>query len=206
MTNDDMPTPVDPNRMEESLHLRISHLEREGRRMRTLNTLMGVGMVGAVALSIAASTMARAAVSRQVLTARELQLKDIQGIVRGMWRILDDGTTSLVLNDVNAIARLKLTVLDNGGAGLSFTDGHGRSRVVLSLLPDMTGTLAFADEAGATRAVMGLTPDGSASAAFVDEFGNTRSAVGVQSDGSPLLTLNDDRTREPPDTTGSKRP
>jgi hypothetical protein len=205
MTNNDMPQPVDLNRMEESLHMRISHLEREGRRMRTLNTIMGVGMVGAVALSIAASTMARAAVGREVLTAREVQLKDTQGVVRGTWRILDDGTTSFIMNDVNAIGRLKLTVLDNGGAGLAFTDGHGRSRVVLSLLPDMTGTLAFADETGGTRAAIGLTPDGSASAAFVDEFGNTRSAVGVQSDGSPLLTLND-RTPEPPDTTGSNRP
>jgi hypothetical protein len=205
MTNNDTPPPVDLNRMEESLHMRISHLEREGKRMRTLNTLMGVGMVGAVALSIAASTMARAAVGRDVLSVREVRLKDTQGVVRGTWRILDDGTTTFVMNDVNAVGRLKLTVLDNGGAGLSFTDGHGRSRVVLSLLPDMTGTLAFADETGGTRAAIGLTPDGSASAAFVDEFGNTRSAVGVQSDGSPLLTLND-RTPEPPDTTGSNRP
>lgn len=205
MTNDDMPQPVDPNRMEESLHLRISHLEREGRRMRTLNTLMGVGMIGAVALSIAASTMARAAVGRQLLDVRELQLKDAQGVVRGSWKIMDDGTTSLVLNDVNAMGRLRLTVLDNGGAGVAFTDGRGRSRVVLSLLPDMTGTLAFADEAGGTRAAMGLTPDGSASAAFVDELGNTRSAVGVQSDGTPMLTLND-RAREAPDTTESHRP
>lgn len=189
--SNDLPEPVDRRRHEEALHLRINELEHETERLRRLSVLLLVGTVGAVGLGLAGVALSRAEASRSIVSAQGVLLKDGAGVVRGSWRILEDGSTSLALNDRNGIGRAKLTVLDNGAPGISLTDNRGRSRVVLSLLPDMTSTLAFADDDGNTRSVIGLGADGSATIAFVDVFGATRAGFGIDPSGEPVFSMVD---------------
>lgn len=192
MTDWDMPEPVDRQRLEEALHLRIGQLEDETNRLRRLTLLLGVGMLGAIALAIAGVSMSRAQAGRSTITASEFVLQDGAGVTRGGWQIREDGSTTLTLNDRNGIGRAKLTVLDGGAPGISLTDGRGRSRVVLSLLPDMTSTLAFADEQGNARTVLGFGADGTATLAFADALGLTRASLGVDAEGVPAFTIVDD--------------
>jgi hypothetical protein len=206
MSNGDFPEPVDRGRHQEALHLRINELENDAHRLRRLTALLGIGTVGAVALAIAGFSMARSLATRTTLDAQAVQLRDENGVVRGDWRIEDDGTTTLMLNDRNGIGRTRLTVFDNGAPGVALTDSRGRPRVVLSLEPDMTGTLTFADEEGNTRSVIGLAGDGSASVAFVDMFGATRAGFGLDRDGEPIFTMVESDEGGSADTGSSQRP
>ena len=207
MSNVDLPEPVDRQRHEEALHLRINELENESHRLRRLTVLLGIGTVGAIALAIAGVTMARTQADRTTLSAREIVLHDGAGVVRGHWNVDAQGTTSLTLNDRNGVGRARLTVFDNGAPGIALTDNRGRPRVILSLEPDLTGTLVFAGEDGEMRSVFGLGADGSATIAFVDADGSTRASFGLDAAGEPGFTMIESgEGSEARDTGSNQRP
>ena len=195
--------PTGGSTYEESLHLRLSELEVQYSRQKRTTMLMAIGLVGAVAISVAGFGTARAVAGSERIVAKAFELRNEDGVPHGTWKIQDNGSAVLTLNDRNGIDRVRLSVLESGAPGLALADAKGRARVVVSLLPDLTGTLAFADEDGNTRAVLGLGPDGSATLVFADPAGETRIGLGVGPDGRPSFTMLDEDTGGTAPDTGS---
>ena len=196
----------DPTMFEQAIQGRLVALEVENRRLRRLTVLLTFGIVGAIALSVGAAVMARSVTSNGIVTARQYELRDELGAVRGTWQVAEDGTASFTLNDRNGIERARMRLLDDGAPGIALSDAKGRSRVVLSLLADLTGTLTFADGEGNARTVLGLAEDGSSTLVFVDPFGQTRTGLGVDHGGEPSFTMiESSRTTESRDTTAGDR-
>jgi len=193
--------------MGEAIVVRLAQLEREMRASRRTSALLSMGLIAATILAVGAlgtSVLFRGRVN--ALEARQIVLKDEQGVNRAMLRIMDDGAASLMINDRNGVGRLRLSVLDNGAPGVALTDGRGRARAVLGFLPDQGGTLAFADEQGNTRAVLGLTGLQGASLAFLDGFGATRASFGIDENGEPAWSVNEQTAAAPPPDTSAVSP
>ena len=195
-------TQQESRRFEEAMHLRMNHIEKENQRLRRLIMVLGVALAGVTGLASMGLIQARSSQTQRVVQATEFRLTGEDGVPRGMWRLLEDGTSSLTLNDQNGLGRVRFAVLPDGAPGVSFTDAKGKSRVVISLLPDMTGTLVFADESGTTRTVLGLAADGSSTLMFADAAGTARASIGVAADGVPDFSIIDNvRAQAEPDTT-----
>jgi hypothetical protein len=195
---------IDHSTFEESLHQRVTELEELYARQKRTSLLLVIGMVGAVALGIAGLSSALSIAGSGSIVAREFVLRDDDGVPHGMWRIQDDGSSTLSLNDRNGVERVRLRVLDNGAPGLALADAKGRSRVVLSLLPDLTGSLLFADEDENTRALFGLGADGASTLVFADPSGDARLGMGVEADGRPTFSMTDSTRGPAPDPNGSR--
>jgi hypothetical protein len=183
--------------LERGLITRIQDLERETRRYRRLwiATVMGFAIVlglGAALVMVTGRHSLPGQVA-DVVEARQFQIRDATGTVRGAWGIAQDGALRLTLMAPNSKAAVTMTVLKGGAPGLTFSDTSGRARGVLALLPDETLSLTFADRSGMTRSVLGLNPEGSATLVFADRTGATRAGLGVDSRGSGTFTLMDRR-------------
>ena len=183
--------------LEKGLITRIQDLERETRRYRRLWIAMVIVLCVVLGLGAALVMMAgRHSLPGQVadvVEARQFQIRDPEGSVRGAWGIDEDGALRLTLLAPNSKAAVTMTVLKGGAPGLTFSDTSGRARGVLALLPDETLSLTFADRTGMTRSVLGLNPEGSATLVFADRTGVTRAGMGVDSRGSGTFTLMDRR-------------
>lgn len=199
---------LESRRFEEAMHLRMNHIEKENERLRRLIVVLGVAVAAVTGLAATGLIMARSSSIQPVVQATEFRLTGTDGVARGLWRLLEDGTSSFTLNDNNGLGRVRFSVLPDGAPGVSFTDAKGKSRLVISLLPDMTGTVVFADEAGTTRTVLGLAADGSSTLMFADAAGSARASIGVESDGAPGFTIIDNvhAQSEPDTTSGARRP
>jgi len=183
--------------LERGLVNRIQDLERETRRYRRLWIAMVIVFAIVLGLGAALVMMAgRHSLPGQVadvVEARQFQIRDEAGTVRGAWGIDQDGALRLTLLAPNSKSAVTMTVLKGGAPGLTFSDTSGRARGVLALLPDETLSLTFADKSGMTRSVLGLNPEGSATLVFADRTGATRAGLGVDSRGSGTFTLVDRR-------------
>jgi hypothetical protein len=183
--------------LEKGLISRIQDLERETRRYRRLWIAMVIVFCIVLGLGIALVMLAgRHSLPGQVaevVEARQFQIRDEQGAVRGAWGIDQDGALRLTLLAPNSKAAVTMTVLKGGAPGLTFADTSGHARGVLALLPDETLSLTFADRSGLTRSVLGLNPEGSATLVFADRTGATRAGMGVDSRGNGTFTLMDRR-------------
>lgn len=135
------------------------------------------------------------------LSAREIVLRDADGVERGRLATDSDGRAQLSLSDREGHERIRLTVLADGSPGLTINDPDSRPRAVLGYLPDGTTNLVFADSQGTSRAVFGLEPDGSTQAVFADRSGTIRTIVGVGADGTPSVSTIEGKTEE-----GSHKP
>ncbi len=193
--------------LEQALNGRMAAIEAENQRLRRTTMLLTFGLIGAIALAIAAAVISRAAVTREIMVANGFELRDEAGALRARWGVDEEGGTVFALNDRNAIERARIRVLDDGAPGFALSDARGRSRVVLSLLADLTATVAFADENGNGRTVLGLGPDGSSTLVFVDEFGQTRAGLGIDEGGEPAFTMIETRRTQaaPADTSSNDR-
>jgi hypothetical protein len=198
---------ADLSMLEQALNGRMVVLEMENQRLRRTTMLLTFGLIGAIALSVAAAVMSRAAATRETMAANGFELRDAAGALRGRWGFDDQGGAVFALNDRNGIERARLRVLDDGAPGITLSDARGRSRIVLSLLADLTGTLAFADGDGNGRTVLGLGSDGSSTLVFVDEFGQTRAGLGIDDGGDPAFTMIESRRTPtaPGDTSSNDR-
>ena len=195
----------DFRRFAEAAHLRLNQVEQENRRLRRIVLVLGLGVAGAVGLTAALFQQTTRSGQSNV-QAKEYVLVGEDGVARGAWRLLDDGSSTFALHDQNGLGRIRFSVLSDGAPGVSFTDARGKSRLVISLLPDMTGTVVFADESGTTRTVLGLAADGSSTLVFADAAGSARASIGIEPDGAPDFTMIDsERSRSDADsTTGSR--
>ncbi|MBA3259643.1 MAG: hypothetical protein H0T68_09280 [Gemmatimonadales bacterium] len=171
---------------------RLEQLERENRRLRRYGTMMLMGI--AVILGLGAALIffsGRFGLpgSAQVVVARQFEVRDIDGRVRGVWGAAEDGSVRLAFNDVGGRQRVRVSLLADGSAGLSFADSADRKLAVLGLLPDNTTTLALTDPAGIPRVVLGVAPNGSSNLVFADRLGTTRAGLGVDVRGLGTFTL-----------------
>ncbi|MEN8374995.1 MAG: hypothetical protein ABFS34_06045 [Gemmatimonadota bacterium] len=172
---------------------RLKRVERSNRRLHALGGVILVLLVLALGMGFFYFTQLRSggmpAWAANTVTAREYQLADAEGTVRGTWRAGDDGGARLTLLDTEGRVRMRLSVLDQGGApGVAFLDEEGNQRVVLAHLPDVSN-LVFADEDGSARAVLGVSGDRSSSLVFADRRGLTRAGIGVDRFGEPELAI-----------------
>jgi len=135
------------------------------------------------------------------LSAKEIVLRDAEGVERGRLATDANGRAELSLSDREGRERIRLTVLADGSPGVTINDPDARPRAVLGYLPDGTTNLVFADAQGTSRAVFGLEPDGSAQAVFSDRSGTVRTLVGVGSDGVPTVSTLEAKTED-----GNKTP
>jgi hypothetical protein len=181
--------------LERGLMTRIQDLERETRRYRRLwmATVIGFAIILGLGAALVMVTGRHGLPGQvaDVIEARQFQIRDAEGTVRGAWGIAPDGALRLTLLAPNSKAAVTMTVLKGGAPGLTFSDTSGRARGVLALLPDETLSLTFADRSGMTRSVLGLNPEGSATLVFADRTGITRAGLGVDSRGSGTFTLMD---------------
>jgi hypothetical protein len=196
--------PVDPFRrqmheLERGLSIRIEELGRENRRLRRL--WMGTVVSGALLLGLATALIivtARHGLPgsvAQVIEAREFQLRDKNGAIRGTWGTTDNGSMRLQLQAPGSKAGLSLAALADGASGITVRDSSGHSRAVLGLLPDQTVSMLFADENGTTRTVLSLVRGGASTLVFADRSGSAKVGMGVDSRGQSTLTL-----PEPPES------
>src|SRR6185295_8508076 len=148
--------------LERGLVNRIQDLERETRRYRRLWIAMVIVFAIVLGLGAALVMMAgRHSLPGQVadvVEARQFQIRDEAGTVRGAWGIDQDGALRLTLLAPNSKSAVTMTVLKGGAPGLTFSDTSGRARGVLALLPDETLSLTFADRSGMTRGVLRRKP------------------------------------------------
>ena len=220
--------PVDPARrqmheLERGLSIRIEELARENRRLRRL--WMGTVVSGALLLGLATALVIVSArhglpgSAADVVEAREFQLRDGKGAIRGTWGTTDNGSMRLQLQAPGSKAGLSLAALADGASGITVRDSAGHSRAVIGLLPDQTVSMLFADENGTTRTVLSLVRGGSSTLVFADRSGSAKVGMGVDARGQSTLTLPEppenrvenpspeesDRPDSPPPTAEPKR-
>jgi hypothetical protein len=178
---------------ERSMLLRVETVEREGRRLRRLwvASLISIAvLLGlATALVIVSARHGLPGTVADVIESRQFLLRDADGMVRGAWGTLPDGTMRLSLQAPGSRAGVTLTALKGGASGLTFSDSSGRSRGVFGILPDETLSLTFGDRTGMTRTALGLNPEGSATLVFADRSGAMRAGLGVDSRGAGTFTV-----------------
>jgi hypothetical protein len=174
---------------------RVETVEREGRRLRRLwlASLISIAvLLGlATALVIVSARHGLPGTVADVIESRQFLLRDADGMVRGAWGTLPDGTMRLTLQAPGSKAGVTLTALKGGASGLTFSDSSGRSRGVFGILPDETLSLTFGDRTGMTRTALGLNPEGSATLVFADRTGAMRAGMGVDSRGAGTFTVVD---------------
>jgi len=181
-------------RAEAAIVHRLDYLERDNRRLRRYGITMLI--VLAAFLGVGASLLYFSGAyglpgSPQMVAARQFQLRDASGTIRGTWGTAEDGSVRLVLRDDRGRQRIRLSLLEDGSAGLTFADTADRKLAVLGLLPDHTTTLALTDPAGVPRMVLGVAANGSSNLVFADHSGTTRAGLGVDSRGVGTFTLAD---------------
>ncbi len=178
---------------ERSMLLRVETVEREGRRLRRLwlASLISIAvLLGlATALVIVSARHGLPGTVADVIESRQFLLRDADGMVRGAWGTLPDGTMRLSLQAPGSKAGVTLTALKGGASGLTFSDSSGRSRGVFGILPDETLSLTFGDRTGMIRTALGLNPEGSATLVFADRSGAMRAGLGVDSRGAGTFTV-----------------
>jgi hypothetical protein len=179
-------------RAEAAIVHRLEDLERDNRRLRRYGITMLV--VLAAFLGVGASLLYFSGAyglpgSPQMVSARQFQLRDARGTIRGTWGTAEDGSVRLVLRDDRGRQRIRLSLLEDGSAGLTFADTADRKLAVLGLLPDHTTTLALTDPAGVPRVVLGVAANGSSNLVFADAAGATRAGLGVDTRGLGTFTL-----------------
>jgi hypothetical protein len=190
--------------VEARLDRRIEAVEsRSGRTGWTTRFAAAGFVVSLAALAIVLWKVAPRGGDRTVntLSAKEIVLRDADGVERGRLATASDGSARLSLSDREGHERIRLTVLADGSPGVTISDPDSRPRAVLGYLPDGTTNLVFADSGGTSRAVFGLEPDGSAQAVFADPSGTIRTVVGVGADGTPTMSTIEGKTED-----GSHRP
>ncbi|HEX3235412.1 MAG TPA: hypothetical protein VHR41_14530 [Gemmatimonadales bacterium] len=174
---------------------RVETVERENRRLRRLwvSSLISIAvLLGlASALVIVSARHGLPGTVADVIESRQFLLRDADGMVRGAWGTLPDGTMRLSLQAPGSKAGVTLTALKSGASGLTFSDSSGRSRGVFGILPDETLSLTFGDRTGMTRTSLGLNPEGSATLVFADRTGAMRAGMGVDSRGAGTFTVVD---------------
>jgi len=172
---------------------RVETVEREARRLRRLwvSSLISIAvLLGlATALVIVSARHGLPGTVADVIESRQFLLRDADGMVRGAWGTLPDGTMRLSLQAPGSKAGVTLTALKSGASGLTFSDSSGRSRGVFGILPDETLSLTFGDRTGMTRTSLGLNPEGSATLVFADRSGAMRAGLGVDSRGAGTFTV-----------------
>jgi hypothetical protein len=180
---------------ERDMLLRVETVERENRRLRRLwvSSLISIAvLLGlATALVIVSARHGLPGTVADVIESRQFLLRDADGMVRGAWGTLPDGTMRLALQAPGSKAGVTLTALKSGASGLTFSDSSGRSRGVFGILPDETLSLTFGDRTGMTRASLGLNPEGSATLVFADRSGAMRAGLGVDSRGAGTFSVVD---------------
>ncbi len=180
---------------ERSMLLRVEIVEREARRLRRLwlASLISIAvLLGlATALVIVSARHGLPGTVADVIESRQFLLRDADGLVRGAWGTLPDGTMRLSLQAPGSKAGVTLTALKSGASGLTFSDSSGRSRGVFGILPDETLSLTFGDRTGMIRSSLGLNPEGSATLVFADRSGAMRAGLGVDSRGAGTFTVVD---------------
>ena len=183
---------------------RVETIERENRRLRRLwvSSLISIAvLLGlATALVIVSARHGLPGTVADVIESRQFLLRDSDGMVRGAWGTLPDGTMRLSLQAPGSKAGVTLTALKSGASGLTFSDSSGRSRGVFGILPDETLSLTFGDRTGMIRSSLGLNPEGSATIVFADRSGAMRAGLGVDSRGAGTVTVVEHpgaRTAEP---------
>jgi hypothetical protein len=187
--------------VEARLDRRIEAVESRSGRAGWATRFAAAGfVVSLVALAIVLWKVVPEGGARTVstLSAREIVLRDAEGVERGRLATDSDGRAQISLSDREGHERIRLTVLADGSPGLTISDPDSRARAVLGYLPDGTTNLVFADSQGTSRAVFGLEPDGSAQAVFADRSGTIRTIVGVGADGTPSVSTVDGKTQEDP--------
>jgi hypothetical protein len=172
---------------------RLKRVERSNRRLHLLGGLILILLVLTLGAAFFYFVQLRQggmpAWAATTVTARDFQLSDAAGNMRGVWRATEDGGARLTLMDIEGNPRMRLSVLDQGGSpGIAFLDEAGAQRVVLAHLPDVSN-LVFADEDGSTRAVLGVSSDRSSTLVFADRRGLTRAGIGVDRFGDPELAV-----------------
>ena len=180
---------------ERGLLNRLETVERENRRLRRLwvSSLISIAvLLGlATALVIVSARHGLPGTVADVIESRQFLLRDADGMVRGAWGTLPDGTMRLTLQAPGSKAGVTLTALKSGASGLTFSDSSGRSRGVFGILPDETLSLTFGDRTGMIRSSLGLNPEGSATLVFADRTGAMRAGMGVDSRGAGTFTVVD---------------
>ena len=185
--------------LERGMTIRTGELERENRRLRRIwmGTLITVALLLglATALVIVSARHGLPGTVASVVEARQFQLRDKDGNIRGSWAAADDGSMRLQLQAPGSKAGLSMSVLRGGASGITVRDSAGRSRAVVGLLPDQTVSLLFADENGTTRTVLSLVRGGASTLVFADRSGSAKVGMGVDARGQSTLTL-----PEPPES------
>lgn len=161
-------------------------LKEERKRRRAGERLGRIGLLVACLALLCNALMAYTLYDRRgpginsgLVRARELQLLDGEGRMRGRWQVLPGGATRLGLLDEAGVERMRFTLLANGAQGISLADARGEGRVVLSLEGSEGSRLTFADAAGRPRTVLGLSSQSDGTLLFADDSGTPQVALGL---------------------------
>jgi hypothetical protein len=175
--------------MGEAVIVRLVSLERETKALQRSNGLLLAALIASLLLGVGA--IASSIVTRgrtHTLEAREILLKDANGMTRAVWRVDDTDDVEFALHDPNGVMRLRMAVLRDGEPFMALMDRNRRLRIVLAQDNDR-GTLTFSDGEEAQRAVLGLGTDRTATLMFVDGQGSPRAGLAVDEAGDPTWTF-----------------
>ncbi len=192
---------------EDRLRQRLLSLEREADWLRSRVRLLSIGLLVTLVLgAIGAFSQGIPGIGKRdlalgTLTTERVSLVDAQGVVRGEWRVDEEGNSRMALMDRRERSRLSMSVLSGGSPGLSLINANGKSRAALGLAEDESTNLVLADGGGLPRVVLGLSTGDAAQLVFIDANQMPQIALGLDEMGLANVILPED---SPPEGSGAE--
>lgn len=173
---------------DERLLERLERVERSNRRLKAILSIMGVLAAGSLLLGLTSGPP-------KIIEAEQIQLKDNQGRVRGLWSIQPNGATGIAFLSTNGKPRVTLAIQQNGAPQIELFDRQDRLRVALALFSNDFSGLSLFDRQKNPRVSLYVDPDGSPKLSLLDKEKRVRSAFGVLQDDTPYLNMHDQKKK-----------
>ncbi|MDH5642870.1 MAG: hypothetical protein OEY63_01620 [Gemmatimonadota bacterium] len=168
------------------LHDTVERLERQ---VRTLRRAIG----GVVLLGITVGGLAWTFPQGQTITADRFMVLDANGIPRGSFGSVADGSIGITIADEAMSPRLELAVTPAGNPRIAMYDADQRVRNEITMNEDGEPRMVFAGSEETPRIAISLSNDGSAQILFMNPDGTTRRGmIGILSDNRPVVLLLDE--------------
>ncbi len=147
---------------------RLQRLEKQNRRLMVAMTLLGVLVVALLSLGAAPNLDPVA----DVVAARQFELIDTEGNLRGLFTVDEEGSTKFLLGDDQGWTRASIRIVD-GGVTLQLFDENALSCAELCVDDESSAKLLLStpmEESIETRAALGVLPEGLGYLRLYDEL------------------------------------
>ena len=197
--------------MSQDLAKRVTRLEKENRRLRTIGLLAVVGIAGALAMGQGATPK-----GNEIIEARGFRIVDENGNGRGSLGLNPDGLTLLNLKHKDGTTRFAIELhgertlmrlfdenkkprhtmqVSKGVPSYGLLDGNGKLRLLASAVDDIGPGLSVLDEEQRVRGTFGYTSSTGSQLLFVRSDKRLQLYLGAPEKGPRLDLLDGNEKR-----------